>query len=667
MGKMKSILSIALLLFAFTANAQQLRREAFELLNLDYPGLEKVKTACAGQEWETAAQELLDYYRNRTHITHPDIDLKNLSMSQEEQKWADDALDHTFFVHKGYQPSYNYGKDINWEYWPVKDNELRWQLHRHKWFTPMGKAYRLSGDEKYAKEWACQYLDWIRKNPLVEVEKEEFKLVSAGEVREDADNVRFAWRQLEVSNRLQDQTCQFLLFCSASAFTPEFLTEFLVNYHRHGSYLFKNYSAEGNHLLFEAQRMVYAGVFFPELKDAATWRESGIDILNREIKKQVYKDGGQYELDPHYHLAAINIFCKALRMADCNGFRNEFPAEYVATIKRMIEFYTNICFPDDTNPCFSDAKLGDYKAELANYRDWLALFPDCEWIRYYATEGREGKLPPYQSHGALVSGFFTFRSGWGKDAAVMVVKAGPKGEWHCQPDNGTFELWFNGKNLFPDTGAYVYAGDAEVMKLRNWFRQTRVHNTLTLDGGNLETTQSVTKLWQPEGDVQVLVTENPSYKGLKHRRTVFFVDRTYYVIVDEAVGDAKGTVNLNYHFCEGKVNIDAKKNMVTTAYEGPSNVKLQCFPEKKAVLKETEGWRSVAYRQRVPRTSLSFDVNKENSETAVRYITVVYPVKDTAAYPALKAKFRNKGFDEQGVEVEVSINGKARRFVSRLK
>ena len=607
---MKYILSVFLLTIAIIADAQQLRKEAFDLLNLDYPGLEKVKTACSRQQWEEAAQELLAYYRNRTDIAHPDIDLKNLAISKEEQKWADDAMDHTFFVHKGYQPSYNYGKDINWEYWPVKDNELRWQLHRHKWFTPMGKAYRISSDEKYAKEWVFQYIDWIKKNPLVKMEKENFELVSAGEVKEDADNVHFAWRQLEVSNRLQDQTCQFLLFCPAEAFTPEFLTEFLVNYHRHGAYLFKNYSAEGNHLLFEAQRMVYAGVFFPEFKDAATWRESGINILNREIKKQVYDDGGQYELDPHYHLAAINIFCKALRMADCNGFRNEFPAEYLDTVKKMIEFYTNICFPDYTNPCFSDAKLGDYKSELANYRDWLTLFPDSEWIRYYATEGREGAPLPYLSHGSLASGFFTLRSGWKKDAAVMVVKAGPKGEWHCQPDNGTFEFWFNGKNLFPDSGAYVYAGSDEVMKLRNWFRQTRVHNTLTLDGRNFETTQSVTKLWQPEGREQILVTENPSYQGLKHRRTVFFVDQTYYVIVDEAVGDAKGTVNLNYHFCEGTVNVDVKKNMATTAYAGPSNVKLQCFPEKKASLKKEEGWRSIAYRQRVPRTSLSFDIHK---------------------------------------------------------
>lgn len=43
----------------------------------------------------------------------------------------------------------------------------------------------------------------------------------------------------------------------------------------------------------------------------------------------------------------------------------------------------------------------------------------------------------------------------------MVVKAGPKGEWHNQPDNGTFELWFNGTNLFPDTG-FTYMPETPV-------------------------------------------------------------------------------------------------------------------------------------------------------------------------------------------------------------
>ena len=101
------IVSFTFLLIALCTQAQQLRKEAFDLLNLDYPGLEKEKAACDQQQWDEAAQALLDYYRQRTGIAHPDLDLNNIKISQTEQKWADDALEHTFFVHYGYQPSYN--------------------------------------------------------------------------------------------------------------------------------------------------------------------------------------------------------------------------------------------------------------------------------------------------------------------------------------------------------------------------------------------------------------------------------------------------------------------------------------------------------------------------------------------------------------------------------
>ena len=42
----KYILSFTFLLVVLCAEAQQLRKEAFDLLNLDYPGLERVKAAC---------------------------------------------------------------------------------------------------------------------------------------------------------------------------------------------------------------------------------------------------------------------------------------------------------------------------------------------------------------------------------------------------------------------------------------------------------------------------------------------------------------------------------------------------------------------------------------------------------------------------------------------
>ena len=635
-----------------------MRSEVFSLLNLDYPGLEQVKALHASGKDSEAASALLEYYKQRKGIRTPDVDLKRLKISQEEQKWADEALEHTFFAHKGYQPSFNYGQDINWKYWPVQDNELRWQLHRHKWFTPMGKAYRLSGDEKYAKEWAFQYMDWIKKNPLVKINKDDYEM--KGKAAEgEAENARFAWRPLEVSHRLQDQTSQFQLFITSPSFTPEFLTEFLLDYHKHAVHILQNYSDQGNHLLFEAQRIMYAGVFFPEFKEAAAWRKSGIDILNREIGVQVYEDGGQFELDPHYHLAAINIFCKALYLADMNGFRNEFPQKYMDTVENMIMFYLNICFPDYTNPCFSDAKLAKKKEMIKNYKEWHKLYPENQTIQYFATEGKQGALPAYLSKGFLKSGFFVFRNSWGTDAVQMVVKAGPKAFWHCQPDNGTFELWFNGKNLFPDSGSYVYAGDEEVMKWRNWFRQTRVHNTLTLNDETLETTESVTRLWQPEGKEQILVTENQGYKNLKHRRSVFFVDNTYFVIVDEAVGTAKGMINLHYQMPRGKI-ANSRENMTfVTEFEPGSNMKLQCFGPEGMSMKKEEGWQSTDYRKNMKRMNVSFNARKSD-ETPVRYITVIYPVKNTQDAPKISAAFKNKKFNEQSLEVEVKINGKKR-------
>lgn len=653
---MKFIIFLLACVLSFgTMQAQLLNKEVFSLLNLDYPGLEKVKKAYYEDKFKEASQELLKYYRQRTGVVNPFLDLENITISPTQQKWADDALQHTFFVHNGYQPSYNYGKDINWQYWPVRDNELRWQLHRHKWFTPMGKAYWLTKDEKYAKEWTYQFLDWIKKNPLQQIDPVLYEIYDVDGVKGLAENVRFAWRPLEASGRLQDQINQFMLFLHSQAFTPEFLTDFLVNYSKHAHHTIANYSQQGNHLLFEAQYVLCAGIFFPEFIEAPNWRKSGIGILNREIKKQIYDDGGQYELDLGYHGGCISIFSNALNMARQNGYGNEFPESFVNTIKKMMLFAMHTYFPDYTFPCFSDARRAEPFSLVRNFRHWSMLFPEDEQLRYFATQGKEGKEPSQLCHASKTSGFFTFRNSWKQDATVMILKAGPEGEWHCQPDNGTFELWFNGKNLFPDSGSFIYGGDEEVWKQRNWFRQTAVHNTLTLDNKNIETTQSVTKLWKTLPNAQVFVTENPSYKELTHRRSVFFVDNSYFVIVDEAIGNATGNVNLHYQLCDGKVDLDKAKGQLSTRYPGSSNVLLRCFGPDKMQMVEEEGWYSIAYRQRTQRPAIAFNVEKTTGET-VRYVTVIYPQKQVKKSTKISASIKNATDDK--LEVEVSVNGR---------
>ena len=89
----------------------------------------------------------------------------------------------------------------------------------------MGKAYWLTKDEKYAKEWVYQYLDWIKKNPLQQIDPVLYEVYDIDGVKGPAENVRFAWRPLETSGRLQDQMNQFTLFLHSQAFTPAFLTE----------------------------------------------------------------------------------------------------------------------------------------------------------------------------------------------------------------------------------------------------------------------------------------------------------------------------------------------------------------------------------------------------------------------------------------------------------
>ncbi len=652
------LLFLLLILSPQFSFGQEVAAHVFELIDLDYPGLEKVKKNYNEGNLDFALDELLSYYRGRQGINHPDIDLNQLSLSPRELKIADEGLKHQFFVHKGYQPSFFYGEDIDWTYWPVKDNELRWQLHRTKWWQPMGKAYQVSKDEKYAKEWTLQYLDWIYKNPLLSSSSASTEEVSSGELA-SVENVRFAWRPLEVSHRLQDQTIQFLLFQDSEYFTPAFLSQFLCNYHKHAEHILGNYSQKGNHLLFEAQRMIYAGAFFPEFKQARTWRSSGISILNREIKKQVYADGMHFELDPHYHLAAINIFAKAIRVADANGFRNEFGADYLSTVEKMIEWVINCHFPNYTNPMFSDAKQDTKQEMLKNYQEWEKIFPENLSIRYMASDRQRGAAPEHLSKAFLSSGFYVFRNGWTEDAIQMTLKAGPPAFWHSQPDNGTFELFIKGRNFFPDSGSYVYAGSAEVNKQRAWFKQTRVHNTLTLNRENMSQCDSKNLIWdRTTHRIERLVYENPSYEGLTHRRSVFFVDQSFFILVDEAIGEAEGKVAIHYNLCEGDFKLDNSKHRINSEFEDDNNLVLQVFsPSSMAVLKE-EGWVSYAYRQKAARDSFAFELEKKDKST-VRFISVILPTTKPEHLPKIKASFIRTQADE--LQVQVQINKKKYR------
>ena len=638
--------------------AQQKASSVFEIVNLNYPGLEKAKEQFHKGDSLDAKKEIVDYFKRRFEKENGD---KEINISENDKIIADNALEHKFFSMSAY-PSYFYGNDIDWTYWPVHDNELRWQLHRFKWFIPLGKAYRSSGDEKYAKAWVHQLDDWINKNPYPSPgdkyvpTKKDLALNSNDLLKDGDENAQFAWRPLETSGRLITLYETFNLISPSSYVTPDFMERFFISYDLHAEHVIHNLSKEGNHLLMEAEYLIFAGCNFPELKRAELWRNKGIQIMKEQLDIQVYDDGVQYELDPGYHIGTIQSFINAYQLASDKGFSNEFPSAYMKKVERMMEFTMNLLLPDYSNPMFSDAGKSsrDYYNNL--FKKWFKVFPENKHFQYFGTNGIEGVKPNYNSNAFKNGGFYIFRNGWDSLSTTMIIKAGPPARWHNQPDNGTFELFLKGRSFFSDSGRYIYGGDSIVLAQRNWFRQTRVHNTLTLNSRNIETTDSKCLLWDTtHPDYEVLVTENNSYKDLKHRRTLFFVDKTFFVIVDEAIGDEEGVININFQLGEDHVLVDNLTNTIYTDFADGNNMRLDLFTDEKCVLCKEEGWISYEYGKKKPRNSFSYNIKKNKKQT-IKAISVISPISDykLSESPVIEIIDNDLGFKS----LDVSWQGK---------
>lgn len=585
---------------------QEGARKLLSRLDLNRSGLEEVRKHADNPS--LAIDALLSYYRSRSGFKHL-IDreqrkaMRGKCADEATLERANDALKHILIGQRAY-PAYYCGDDINWGFRPVPDNEWVWQLNRMGFWDDLALAYWHTGDERYAHEWALQLVDWTIKNP-----------------RDDAHG--YAWRSIEAGIRGYNWTGLFQRFIDSPAFTPEVLVAFLNSCYDHASYLMTVYKKRSNWGLMEAEGMAFIAMTFPEFSNALQWRTEAISRLNQEIENQVYPDGHQRELAIGYHTSSITWFKRTYDLAHLNGLTSAFPDKYLATIEKMCEVPMKLGFPDGTNPQFGDAWRGSPGQIWPKLREWSKLFKREDFL-YVASEGREGRKPGATAFALEQSGLYSMRSDWTKDAICLLLKCGPDGGAHSQPDNGTFELYAGGRDLMPDAGSYIYSGDPEG---RRWFRQTKVHQTLTLDGENSAYAPRQL-LWKPGKQDDILVVENASYPGLTHRRAVIFVDKKYFVIVDEAFGNATGDVDIHFQFAPGQMLVDSATLAVRSNFQEGWNVMVQTVKQRDLTLDEEEGWVSYKYTIKEPRPAFRYRLPKTSSG-GVRFVTVVIPFEGT--------------------------------------
>ncbi|TDS11824.1 heparin-sulfate lyase HepC [Sphingobacterium paludis] len=618
----------------------------FMHIDLDYAGLEEVKKYVTKKHYGKAAEKLLHYYRERHSVNHIRYNREDKTkyagkqLSTENQTIADNALVHKLKPHKGY-PYYDYGRnDINWQYQPVQDQLIRTFLHRTNWWEQLGLAYWSSGDEKYAKAWMNQTTSWIDNNPLGRY----------------PDEKNFAWKAFVVSFRLNNWSAYFNMFIDSPSLTPAFLMAFLNSYQQQADYVKANYTDIGNHLLYEALHMLYAGCTFPEFKNASKWRESGIQVLNTEMQKQVLADGVQFELSTSYHIGAIEIFTDALRIAQSNGMEHEFPKRHQEKIRKMIAAVANYSFPDYTYPLYGNSFEPTKSVMLARYQDWLALFPNDPELQYFSTEGKRGTPPKHLSFAMKNSGFYSFRNSWLPTATVMQIKAGPPAYFHAHPDNGTFNLWVKGRNFTPDSGSYIYNDNAKTNNKKDWYRQTRVHQTLTLNNENILNDAHLHR-WATQKDYEVLSFTNPSYPTLAHQRTIFFIDQHFFLIIDRAMGEADGVLNIHFTLAE-KSNplVDQQRNKLVTRYADGNNLLIQSLDSTSVKLTTEKGFVSYRYQEEIERPA--FSINKNKNKRTASFMTLMLPFDGQQAPATVVTANAGHSTDSGKIDLSVNIHGK---------
>ncbi len=457
-----------------------INEKLFEVINLDYPGLEKVKEYYEANEYYYAAHELLKYYRNRSDVSNPNINLINPSITAFDQNIADQALEHRFYVRNfkekeenGKEVYYLFDKDkkIDWTYIPaeITDQEFKSQTHRHQWMLPQAKAYRVNQNEKYIQSWIEVYSDWLNTFPCPE-----------GTVSKDA----VQWYGLQPAERVLDQIDIMPHFIQSTNFTPQWLSTFLVAFANEVECIRNNYYTDGSNIyVTQVQAITTAGILMPEFKNAEAWLNEGAQKITEQITAQFLEDGVQNELDPSYHIGVVAGFYNIYKIAQLNNKLSLFPSTYIEQLRKAARFVMDIIYPDYTIDNFNDTRSASYTKNvlLRNLRQYSEMFPDDAEMKWISTEGKQGTTPAGLTQIYDASEGYMLRSGWGKSSTMMILKNNnnPDNKWHCQPDNGTFGIYRNGRNFFPDAGVYSYGGTSASNEDRKTFLATKNHNTMT--------------------------------------------------------------------------------------------------------------------------------------------------------------------------------------------
>ena len=475
-------------------------KRLLEIIDFDYEPLKGRKTV----------HEIVEHFRTRKGPVY--LFNKEEADFINDQSIIDDAekvMNHYVFGHQFDGP-------IVWDYNPTaetsRDNEWTWSLYRTIFWQQLARAYAITGDDRYVKEFTEQLKGFYETWPAEKhIQNTEF------EVRVPFPG--HAWRTIESGIRIYTTWLPVMeIFRRSPAFDDETWTVFLSSIHDHATFLmghYSNHNTSSNWLSMESSALLQMGIMFPEMKDSASWRETGYRRVMHEIAYCFDEDGIHMERTPVYHLVASIAFLQAVELCRLNNIG--IPPYAMTVLERSADFIYRIVKPDFTTPMLGDADrenlltrrsdtsiyegmnlsffTDDLNEMRAYFKHMAKLFNRPDFL-YLATGGKEGK-PSDENHSAFrEAGIYTMRGGFGDEDYVLTqmvkLERGEKST-HSHNDTAHVELMLRGEDILIDCGRYIY--NTSIWKdWRHYFTSAVSHNTLYVDDHTMGEVPEVTRV-----------------------------------------------------------------------------------------------------------------------------------------------------------------------------
>jgi Heparinase II/III-like protein/Heparinase II/III N-terminus len=544
-------------------------------------------------------------------------------------RWrADRICEHRFDL-LGYE-GLNFGEKINWQldavhhkqapskpwfriryldFAEVGDSKIIWELNRHQHLVTLARAYRISGEEKYARELFDQWYDWQQQNIYP---------------------IGINWASsLEVAFRSMAWLWVWHLLADTPVLPPNFRRDLVkalaISAHHIERYL-STYFSPNTHLLGEGVGLLFIGLLCPEIPSADRWRQLGWEITLQQAQRQVLADGMHFEQSTHYHVYALDFLLHAYLLARRNQLA--IPEFLVTTIERMLEALAGLAqagspprFGDDDGGRLFDPRRNRAEHLMDPLATGAVLFHRADFKLGHGELSEEGlwllgsqaaaaydSLPllpaaPFSREFAA-SGHYIMADD--DPIAQLTIDAGPQGvssAGHAHADALSVQLSIGGAAFITDAGTFEYVGDGPE---RDLLRSTGSHSTLQVDGSSQvlpkgpfsweSLPQVRVERWTVGPSFDLFVGSHDGYGRLAsaviHQRSIFHLKSHFWLVRDLALGD--GSHELDQVWRLASKEVDHGGRSVGLSVDGRGGAIVVC-PEEGATHAISQELWSPAY------------------------------------------------------------------------